>query len=275
MPKASKRDGGVQSVSRALKILEAFSPERPRLSLNDFSKITGFYKSTILRQIDTLLEEGFLVKDPENGSYWLGAKVYVLGQIFIQSSSLLRAANPILREVVEKLHETTGIFVIDDIDRLCLKALSGPHFIRATIETGQRMPIYAGASGKVLLAFSPDEFVKRVIQETGLQRLTELTITDPAKLKAELEKIRSCGWAISWGERVPSAVTISVPVFGNDENLVCSLSTSGPSDRLTEKIMPDTIRILQLAGRKLSTEIGYHGNYWDKAIKEPVVIDNL
>lgn len=273
MPKASKRDGGVQSVSRALKILEAFSPERPKLSLNDFSKITGFYKSTILRQIDTLLEEGFLVKDPENGNYRLGAKVYILGQIFVQSSSLLRTADPILKEVVEKLHETTGIFVIDAIDRLCLKAVSGPHFIRATIETGQRMPIYAGASGKVLLAFSPGAFLKRVITETGLQRLTELTITDPANLKAELEKIQKCGWAVSWGERVPAAVTISVPVFGNDDKLVCSLSTSGPSDRLTEKVIPDTIRILQRAGRKLSAEIGYHGNYWDKVIEKPVVID--
>lgn len=272
MNKASVKDSSVKSVSRALKILGAFSFEQPDLSLNDLSKITGFYKSTILRQIDTLLEEGFLIKDSDNGRYWLGAKVYLLGQIFAQSSNLLRIAGPILKEVAEKLQETTGIFVIDTFERMCLRAVSGPHFIRATFETGHRMPIYAGASGKVLLAFSPDSFLKRVIKETGLRRLTKLTITDPAKLRSELAKIRKNGWAISKGERVPSAFTISVPVFGSNDSLVCSLTTSGPSDRLAKKIIPENVRILQLAGRKLSLEIGYHGDYWNKVIKEPVII---
>lgn len=273
MAKAPVRDNGVKSVSRALKILEAFSPEQPELSLNDFSITTGFYKSTILRQIETLLKEGFLAKDDESGRYRLGAKVYLLGQIFVQSSNLLKSANPILKEMVEKLQETTGIFVINDNQRLCLKMVSGPHFIRATFESGHRMPIYAGASGKVLLAFSSEAFVKRIIKETGLKNLTELTITDPDELRSELSKIKECGWSSSFGERVPSAVTVSVPVFGGDGRIVCALSTSGPSDRLTENTIPDIIPILQNAGRKLSTEIGYHGDYWNKVIKEPVATE--
>lgn len=272
MGQAQIKGSSVQAVSRALKILEAFSPEQPELSLNDFSKITGFYKSTILRQLDTLLEEGFLVKEPETGRYRIGAKVYLLGQIFIKSSSLLKSADTVLKEVVEKLQETTGIFVIDEMERLCLKMVSGPHYIRATFETGHRMPIYAGASGKVLLAFSSNSFVNRVIKETGLQRLTDLTLTEPSKLRSELAKIKECGWSVSWGERVPNAITVSVPVFGDDGRIVCSLSTSGPSDRMTKRIIPGIIRVLQRAGMKLSTDIGYLGDYWNKVIKEPVVI---
>lgn len=273
MERPSAKDGGVKSVSRALKILDAFSPEHPELSLNDISKITGFYKSTILRQIDTLSKEGYLVKSSETGRYWLGAKLYFLGQIFVQSSSLLRSADSILKEVVEELQETTGIFVTDAIERLCLKMVSGPHFIRATFKAGQKMPIYAGASGKVLLAFSPDAFLNKVIDETGLQRHTELTITDPDELRSELARIRAQGFAVSWGERVPSAVTASVPVFGSDNNLACALSTSGPSERLTENKMPEAIKVLQIAGRKLSTEIGYHGDYWDKVIEQPLDLE--
>ena len=125
------KGSSVQAVSRALKILEAFSPDQPELSLNDFSKITGFYKSTILRQLDTLLEEGFLVKEPENGRYRIGAKIYLLGQIFIKSSSLLRSADTVLKEVVEELQETTGIFVIDEMERL-------------VPEDGIRPPLYPG-----------------------------------------------------------------------------------------------------------------------------------
>ena len=274
MAKTQVKNSSVQAVSRALKILEAFSPEQPELSLNDFSKITGFYKSTILRQIDTLLNEGFLAKDSENGRYRLGAKVYLLGQIFINTSSLLKSSDAILKEVVEELRETTGIFVIDEMERLCLKMVSGPHYIRATFETGHRMPIYAGASGKVLLAFSPQSFVNRVIKETGLKRLTELTITDSSELKSELAKIKEQGWSISWGERVQNAITVSVPVFGDDGRIVCSLSTSGPSDRLNKENAPNIVKALQRASLKLSTDIGYHGNYWDKVIKEPVVLES-
>lgn len=263
----------VKSVFRALKILEAFSPDQPELTLNDLSKITGFYKSTILRQIDTLSKEGFLARDTVTGHYRLGAKLYLLGQTFVQSSSLLTSSDPIMKEVAENLQETTAIFIIDKSERLCLKMVSGPHFIRATYEPGRRMPIYAGASGKILLAFSAESFLNRIIQETGLKSFTELTITNPDDLRSELSKIKNRGWSISRGERVSSAVTISVPVFGVNGKIACALSTTGPTNRLAPKIKPETIRTLQHAGKKLSTEIGYLGRYWDKVLADPVVIE--
>jgi IclR family KDG regulon transcriptional repressor len=275
MAKAPDKNSSVKSVSRALSILEAFSLERSELSLNEISKITGFYKSTILRQTETLIGEGFLVKDPESGKYKLGAKLYLLGQIYIQSSNLLKSSAPVLQEVVDTLQETAAIFVIDKFERLCLKMVSGPHFIRATFVTGSRMPIYAGASGKALLAFSPKSLIERVVKKTGLEAFTELTITNPDEFKTELARVRKRGWSISWGERVPSAVTISVPVFGEDGSIACSLSASGPADRLTSKITPENIRTLQHAGRKLSIDIGYLGDYWDKTLKQPVVLEHL
>lgn len=260
---AAKRKAGVESVSRALLILEAFTLEQPILSLNDFSKKTGFYKSTILRQIETLLAAGYLVRNRE-GRYRLGTKLYLLGQIFLRSSSLLDAARPILRAVAEELTETAGIFVVDGIQRVCVAMEQGPHFIRATYETGMKLPLYAGASGKVLLAFSEDSLLQRVVEETGLTAFTKQTITNLTELEAELKRIRKSGYALSLSERVFSAAAVAVPVFGADGQAACSLSTSGPVDRFNNEQIPKMITSLQEASIKLSKELGYLGDYWKK-----------
>jgi DNA-binding IclR family transcriptional regulator len=115
---AAKREYGVKSVSRALLILEAFTLEQPILSLNNSSNKTGFYKSSILRQIKTLREAGYTVRDPETGRYRLGTKFYILGQIFLRSSSLLESAGPILKAMASELGETASIFVADGNQRL-------------------------------------------------------------------------------------------------------------------------------------------------------------
>lgn len=261
---ATKREDGIRAVSKALMILEAFTREQPVLSLKEISKKTGFYKSTILRQIETLSGAGYISRDMDTGRYRLGAKVYFLGQVYLKSSSLLETARPVLKEVVRQLQETAGIFVVDGIERLCLTMEQGPHFIRATFETGCKLPIHAGASGKVLLAFSEKALFERVAAETGLPGFTRQTITDLQELKAELARIKQLGYAFSRGERVPSAATVSVPIFGADEGLVCSLSTSGPIDRFKEKLIPGMIAVLQRAAEKMSRELGYQGDYWQK-----------
>ncbi len=245
-------------------ILEAFTREQPVLSLKEISKKTGFYKSTILRQIETLSGAGYIARDMDTGRYRLGAKVYFLGQVYLKSSSLLETARPVLKEVVRQLQETAGIFVVDGIERLCLTMEQGPHFIRATFETGCKLPIHAGASGKVLLAFSDGSLLDQVVAVTGLRGYTRQTITDLKLFKAELFKIKRLGYALSRGERVPSATTISVPVFGADDGLVCSLSTSGPNDRFKEKLISHMIAVLQGAAAKMSLELGYQGDYWRK-----------
>lgn len=261
---AAKREYKVKSVARALLILEAFTLEQPTLSLNDISLKTGFYKSSILRQINTFLEAGYIVRDPETGRYRLGTKVYLLGQIFLHSSNLLSCAGHILEAVAAELCETAGIFVVDGNQRLCLAMVQGPHFIRATHETGQKLAIHAGASGKVLLAFSKESLLERVVEETGLKAFTRQTITNVRKLKTELKKIRESGYALSLGERVPAAAAVAVPVFGADGNLACSLSTTGPIDRFKAEQIPGMIAVLQKASVKLSKELGYIGDYWHK-----------
>lgn len=259
-----KRESGVKSVGKALIILESFTPDQPCLSLNDLSKKTGFYKSTILRQIDTLASRGFVVREPETERYRLGPKIYLLGQIFINSSNLLSSVRPILKEVVHELQETAGIFVVDGTKRLCLTLEHSPHFIRATFEAGNRLPLHAGASGKVLLAFSEDSLLDQIFAGAQPEKFTKKTIVDRNKLRTELDQIKKQGYAISLGERIPSAATVSVPVFGPDGSIACSLSTSGPIGRFRKNSLPSIIKVLTDAGIKISKESGYLGEYWQK-----------
>jgi DNA-binding IclR family transcriptional regulator len=263
MKKSEKSQAaGVQAVVKALRILDAFGQQKPKLSLGELSRETGFYKSTILRQADTLVEKGYLVRDPETGKFQLGAKLYILGQIYGRSSSLLEVVPPILTDLALKSGETTAIFVVEGLQRLCLTMVQSSQFIRAAVDLGDRLPLYAGASGKTLLAYSDNSLVEKVIAATGLKPFTENTITDPETLRSGLASIRRKGYAVSFGESAPSAVACTVPVFGAQDELVCSLSISGPAERFGKEKLTSFITMLREAGEKISARLGYQGDFW-------------
>jgi len=255
---------GVQAVVKALRILDTFSHHQPKLSLDDLSRKTGFYKSTILRQTDTLIKKGYLVRDPDSGKFQLGAKLFILGQIYTRTSSLLEIAPPILKDLALKSGETAAIFVVEGLQRLCLTMVQSPQLIRASLEPGDRLPLYAGASAKILLAYSDDSFVEKVIAETGLKPFTENTVTNPATLWKELTSIRSKGYAVSFGESAPSSAACTVPVFRGEDELVCSLSISGPAERFDKRKLSSVIAMLHKAAETISLRLGYQGEFWNE-----------
>ena len=169
----------IQAVVKALNILETFSHNEPKLSLTELSQKTGFYKSTILRQTSTLIENGYLLRDQESEKYHLGPKLYILGRIYAQSSDLVNISPPIIKDLASKCGETVAVFIIDGFERVCLLRSQSRHFLQAVYEPGDRRPLHAGASGKVLLAYCDESLQKKLISISRLKKYTEKTITKP------------------------------------------------------------------------------------------------
>lgn len=258
---------GVQAVSRALRILDAFSKNQTELSLNDISIKTGFYKSTILRLTQTMIDEGYLIRDPETGKFKLGIKVYLLGQICSKSLNLLTVSLPFLEKLVENSKETLAIYIIQGIQRVCLTKVQSPQYITAFVEEGQQLPLHAGAAGKLLLAYSDESFVQRLIDGTGLRSFTEKTITNSSELKNELARIREAGYAFSQGERDPSAAALAAPIFKGENKMVGALSLSGPSTRFGPKQISFFLSLILEAAEDISHQLGYSGSFWEAGVK--------
>ena len=222
----------VDAVLSALSILDCFLMEST-LSVKQLIDMTGLTRNRVMRLCGTLEKGGYLIQDVEARHFGLGFQTLVLGKAFEKSNNLVTVARPILKELAQNTGESASLYVLEGTNRLVLAREEGTQVIRYSVAEGQRLPIHAGASGKTILAFSPEEVTRRLINNKPLPRFTPHTVTDRAMLKAELVKIRSNGYAFSQSERSIDAAAIAAPVFDHENRLVGAISLGGPVTRFT------------------------------------------
>lgn len=215
---ANNAEGGVAAVDRAFSILAAFQLEQECLSLAELARRTGLYKSTILRLIASLEKAGF-VRRLQDGCYSVGPEPLRLSQLYQASFRLRDVIHPLLESIAEESGETSSFYVLENGSRVVLFRVEPKRAVRVSVVEGARFPLQAGASGKVLRAFSRQG--------------------DPS-----LTQVRENFWACSFGERDPETTAVSVPVFSTGYELKGALTLSGPSDRLIKENIPHAASIL-------------------------------
>ncbi|QIB08044.1 IclR family transcriptional regulator [Pseudomonas fluorescens] len=210
--------GGVAAVDRAFSILAAFQVEQESLALAELARRTGLYKSTILRLIASLERAGF-VRRLSDGSYSVGPEPLRLSQLYQASFRLRDVIHPLLESITEESGETSSFYVLENGSRVVLFRVEPKRAVRVSVLEGSRFPLQAGASGKILRAFS---------------RQGDPTLTE----------VRERFWASSFGERDPETTAVSVPVFSIGGELKGALTLSGPSDRLLQEHVQHAASIL-------------------------------
>jgi len=246
----------VEAVLSALSLLDCFVT-KPIRSVKELIELTGLTRNRVTRLCGTLKKKGYLVQDLETRNFSLGFQVMVLGKAFEKNNDLMTTARPVLKELVQNTGESASLYVLEGNKRLVLVREEGTQVIRYSIAEGQRLPIHAGASGKTLLAFSPEEVTRKLINDRKLTRFTPHTHIDPVVLKAELAKIRSAGYAFSQSERTMDAASVACPVFDHENRLVGAMSIGGPVTRFTSDHRPGFVEQVLKAAEKLSTRLGW------------------
>ena len=209
----------VEAVERALTVLNAFDAGQPAMTLAEIAAATGFYKSTILRLAASLERLGYLVRD-ESGAFRLGPALGRLGSIYRAGFNLDDAVRPELRRLVDATGETASFYIREGRSRVCLFRHNSPQSARHHLDEGTELPLTAGASAHVLLAFS-----------------------DGKGAKAKAIKQRS--YDISLGERDPQVAAVAVPVFDRAGQFRGALAISGLIGRFSEK--PRQFALAQLS----------------------------
>ena len=253
-PKESAKQ--IESVDKALSILECFSDRVPELSLKQLSEKTGLYKSRILRLCGTLMAHGFLIRQ-EGSLYRLGPKLMMLGKVYERSNSLISISRPILRELASITGESAKLFVIQGTKRVCLVREKGTYPLSYHVEEGESFELYAGAGGKALLAYTSKEFRDQVLGEKVLQRLTPKTIVERSRLEEEFAAIRAQGYASSSGEVFTEVAGMAAPVFDHENNICAALTIAGPIQRFTEDRRQEMLESLLASAGRLSQLLGY------------------
>ncbi|SHJ79665.1 IclR family transcriptional regulator [Desulfofundulus thermosubterraneus] len=245
----------IGALEKALLILDKFSFEKPEWSLAELTRELGWSKPTVLRLLNTLEKYGFVNKNSTTKKYHLGLRLFDLGSIVAGQMDVRAIALPVMRKIRDKINEAVYLNVILEKERVCVEFLDCSHTLKASVNIGQRSPLYVGASALVLLAFHEDR--ERIIRELELKPFTPTTITDVETLFHRLEEIRQAGYAISWGERNMGLVAISAPVFDRHGKIAASLSIGLPEVRAQKEKLELCIKLLQWGGGEISSQLGH------------------
>lgn len=239
-----QKNYSMTTVHKAIQLLRVFTLNEKKLSLTELHKKTGIGKSSLQRLLSTLVHEGFLMKDEGTKLYSLGMELFFLGNLVEKNDAFLSIAIPVMERLNQSTKENISISIMDQNERRCIHNLDSKHELASSTYIGKTSPLYAGASAKVLLAFQSDEFIGRYLMDTEFERITDKTITTADELRRDLKKIRTMGYAISYGERVKGAMSISAPIFNRFQEVFADLTITFPSIREEEYDMEQLIQDL-------------------------------
>jgi IclR family KDG regulon transcriptional repressor len=246
-----------QSLHRAIAILDCFCISQPELGVREIARQLNLHPSTVGRMVATMASLGILKQDKESHRYLMGSKVLTWSSVYMNNLDVRAQAHPYLEDLYKTTQETVSIYIMDGNERVCIDRFDSPRTIRMVAHIGERLPLYAGASGKVLLAFMPPEQRDDILKNLRLERLSATTIVNIDTFRKELAVVEKRGYAISHGERLEGASGIAAPVFDASNQVVASINISGPTPRFTKEKLPTYATLLVQATTRLSVALGY------------------
>lgn len=223
------RSSGVQSVERALDVLEVLVNSGREMGISELGQATKLPHATIHRLTTTLMHRGYVRQDPRSRKYLLGARLVEVGTA--AGRMLGGSARPFLERLADLTGETANLALLEEGQVVYVAQAPSRRMVRTFTEVGNRVLPHGTAAGKVLLAHQPRTAVERILGRNGLPAATGRTITDPAALVRELELVRERGYALDIEEQEEGVHCVAVPLLP-ESGPIAAISVSGPAGRL-------------------------------------------
>ncbi len=255
-----ERGNKVQSVEKAMKILDVLMESGKPLSLAEISEATNWPKSTVHALLSTMRESSVVEQSASDGKYMLGYHLFELGSQVRDSWDIVKYAQSSMLHIAAKFH--TSVYLARLIgDRLLLVACEEPNEgFRVYDQLGKTLPLHCTSQGKAILAYKTPSEVKYLLEKKGMPPYTENSITDVQQFLSQLYEIRDQGFALEKGEYVNGLYSYAAPVFDKDRKCEYALASAGPYQVMdpfgSEK--EATRDEIVLAARKISEMLGYH-----------------
>ena len=247
-----------QSLHRAVAVLDCFQENQPELGVREIARKLELHPSTVGRILSTLTSLEILTQDQDSRRYRMGTKVLKWSAVYTSSMDLRVVARPFMQELCKLTEETISLDIPDGQTRLCIERMESPHKLRWVKQLGERMPFFASASGRTLLAFMDAKERDSILKITPFKQLTPYTTTDRDVFNQELNLTRTRGYAVSVSERVEGVSCVAAPLFDVNEKIIGAVTISGPSTRLSEQKISEYAELLTRTTEKISQAMGRH-----------------
>lgn len=245
------RDGGVQSLHRALDLVEVVAARGGHLTIGEIAAATDVPLPTVHRLLRTLVDRGYMRQMP-NRRYALGFRLVPLGAT---ASSMVGAdTEVVLGRLVDALGETANLAILSGSHAEYVAQVPSRHRMRMFTEVGRQVDLHCTGVGKALLGQLDDDRVRQIVRRVGMQRQTAHTLVTELDLLAELTEVRTRGYALDEQEQEAGVRCVAVPV-GPDPMSWMAVSVSGPVTRMTDELITRAVPLLHEAGRQLTSRM--------------------
>ncbi|WMJ78337.1 MULTISPECIES: IclR family transcriptional regulator [unclassified Sedimentibacter] len=248
--------GKVLSVDKALLIIRLLAEKGREMKLTEISDELDINKSTLHGLISTLKYHGFVDQDGKTQKYRLGLYLIQLGDIASKSLNIIQITTPIIENVCNKLQETVHIGSLDNSEVVYVNKKESKQSMRIYTNIGARNPAYCTGLGKAMLAYLDDDTINKIIPEK-LEKLTPNTITDKQELIKVLKTVKENGYAFDNEEIAIGLTCLAAPIFDYTGKAIYGISVSGPTVRMDEDKIQESIKIIKEAAEEISLKIGY------------------
>jgi len=247
----------VQSVERALNILELLSNYQDGLGITEISEKVDLHKSTVHRLLKTLIGTGYVIQNEENKNYLISFKLYELGRRKVHNLDILKISKAHIEKLVESVNETVHLVIRDRNMVLYIdKVQPNNNFIMGS-KIGVRSPMYCTSVGKSILAYSDEEDIKSVWDSSEIIKHTDKTITNYEEFLEDLKLVRENGYALDNEENEIGVRCIGAPILNRNGKVKAAISISGPTIRMTDDKMKVMEEKLLETVKNISGELGY------------------
>ena len=247
----STRD--VEATVRAVEILDALA-DGGELGTTDVSRRTGISPSTVSRQLGTLTRVGLVEHITATGRYRLGVRTLRYANAVLGRLNLRDVARPHLEELVHAVGETATLSIPGEGDAITVDFVPTDRYLQGVTRLGRPSVGHASSAGKVMLAFGDVP-----LPRARLVAFTPNTITDPAALAAEIEQVRTRGYAEAIEEREQGLSAIAAPIWGAGGELAAIVALQGPTSRFDPEAIERGVPLLVACAHQISVALGWHG----------------
>ncbi len=244
-----------QALDRGLQLLRLLARER-RSTLTEIGLSAGMPPSTAHRLLTTMQRHGVTEFDETTQEWLVGIEAFRIGSSFLHRTNLVDAGRDVMRRLTEDTGETTNLAIADDGEVVFVSQVETHNPIRAFFRSGTRSFMHASGIGKALLAEMPRDEIEHLLQRKGLPEFTSKTRTTAAALFADLDAIRTRGWALDDEERYVGMRCVAAPIFNSFGEAAAGVSVSGPTVRFPDRIIAELGAKVRRAAAEVTEKIG-------------------
>lgn len=255
-PAAGMGTTQVQSLSRALSLLEHLASAERGISLTDLARRARLAPSTTHRLLATLEQQGFAELDPDRGLWVVGVRAFAVGSAFLAHRDFVATARPLMHGLMEESGESVNLGILEDGEVVFLSQVECREMMRMFVRLGGRVPAHASGVGKALLSAFPESRVNAILEQRGLRRFTDNTIDTRAILREDLARARMRGYAVDNEEHAVGLRCVASTIHDEFSEPLAAISLSGPRARIVDDRVDVLGRLVRDTANRITAALG-------------------